>query len=262
MNPFYLLETLNNNAFSLVSAWHGLRGANTSVSGWRTPGLTIVGAAARVVARREASAAVVYGAGRNGGPVVDDGARATAASSPTASSGAMRRPRSCSRALDDATARGASPIALVRGSATGSAGRGTLAAAVRATALAACAEAGVALAAMGTVQATTQATLEAVDAGARGPAAGARRSARRGPAATWPTSSSRRRRWRGACVRTARPRGRRRSSWPRASTGRSRRSSSGASAGGRAVVVRASRRERLRPLGLYGALNALAPWRR
>lgn len=167
MNPFYLLETLNNNAFSLVSAWHGLRGANTSVSGWRTAALAVTGAAARVVARREAAAAVVYGAGRNAGPIVAmELARLRLL--PEGTVGGDAAAALVLEALDDATARGASPVALVCGTASGSAGRGTLAAAVRATAQAACAEAGVELAAVGTVHGDVQATLDAVDAGPRG----------------------------------------------------------------------------------------------
>jgi 3-oxoacyl-(acyl-carrier-protein) synthase len=64
MNPFYLLETLNNNAFSFLSAWHGLRGANTSLSGWSGPGLHVVALAARAVSRGDASACVACAASR------------------------------------------------------------------------------------------------------------------------------------------------------------------------------------------------------
>ena len=67
MNPFHLLETINNNAFSFLSAWHGLRGANTSVSGWSGPGLEAVSLAARTIVRGDAKAAVVCGTGRSAG---------------------------------------------------------------------------------------------------------------------------------------------------------------------------------------------------
>ncbi|MBL9087307.1 MAG: hypothetical protein JNM10_09200 [Planctomycetia bacterium] len=167
MNPFYLLETLNNNAFSLVSAWHGLRGANTSVSGWRTPGLAVVGAAARAVARGDATAAVAYGAGRNGGPVTTM-ELARLGVLPAGTVGGDAAGAFVLETLDAATARGASPVAIVRGAATGSAGRGSLAAAVRATAVAACGEAGLAVDAVGSVHGDTQATLDAVGAGDRG----------------------------------------------------------------------------------------------
>ena len=69
MNPFHLLDTINNNAFSFLSAWHGLRGANTSLSGWSGPGLEAVALAARTIVRGDARAAVVCGTGRSAGVV-------------------------------------------------------------------------------------------------------------------------------------------------------------------------------------------------
>lgn len=167
MNPFYLLETLNNNAFSLVSAWHGLRGANTSVSGWRTPGLAVVGAAARAVARGDATAAVAYGAGRNGGPITAM-ELARLGVLPPGTVGGDAAGAFVLETLDAARARGVAPLAVVRGAATGSAGRGSLADAVRATARAACDAAGLASADVGSVHGDAPATLEALGAGARG----------------------------------------------------------------------------------------------
>lgn len=167
MNPFYLLETLNNNAFSLVSAWHGHRGANTSVSGWRGPGVVAVTLAARAVAAGHADAAVGFGTGRLAGPVtvvelartglLPEGAR------PGDGAGAV-----VLEPADAAARRGARALAAVRGVGAGSAGRGTAAAAARAAAEAACAEAGVALADVGTVVADGAATLAALGAGPRG----------------------------------------------------------------------------------------------
>lgn len=63
VNPFVLLETLNNNAFSFLCAVYGLRGANTSLSGFSGPGLAAASLAARAVRSRRVGAAVALGAG-------------------------------------------------------------------------------------------------------------------------------------------------------------------------------------------------------
>jgi 3-oxoacyl-[acyl-carrier-protein] synthase II len=70
MNPFYLLETLNNNAFSFLSARYGLRGSNTSLSGGSVAGIAAVSVAARSVARGDARASVACGACRFATPLL------------------------------------------------------------------------------------------------------------------------------------------------------------------------------------------------
>lgn len=70
MNPFHLLETIQNNAFSFLSAWHGLRGSNTSLSGWAAVGLEALSLAARTIVRGDAAAAVACAASRLSNAVV------------------------------------------------------------------------------------------------------------------------------------------------------------------------------------------------
>ncbi len=67
VRPYYLLERLNNNAFSCLAAWHGLRGANTSLSGFSGLGLAAVSMAARAVRRGDADLAMAVGAARLSG---------------------------------------------------------------------------------------------------------------------------------------------------------------------------------------------------
>lgn len=67
VNPFVLLETLHNNAFSFVSAVFGLKGANATLSGFEGPGLAALSLAARAVATRRVLAAVGVGAGAASG---------------------------------------------------------------------------------------------------------------------------------------------------------------------------------------------------
>lgn len=62
VNPFVLLETLNNNAFSFLCAVYGLKGANTSFAGFEGPGMVAVQTAARAVRSRRLEAAVALGA--------------------------------------------------------------------------------------------------------------------------------------------------------------------------------------------------------
>jgi 3-oxoacyl-[acyl-carrier-protein] synthase II len=49
VNPFVLLETLHNNAFSFVTATFGLKGPNATLSGYEGTGLAAAGVAARAV---------------------------------------------------------------------------------------------------------------------------------------------------------------------------------------------------------------------
>lgn len=144
MSPFYLLETLNNNAFSFISAWHQLSGANTSLSGWGGPGALAVALAARAVSRGDASAVVACGAGRGTGAVIrleferlgmlPDGVP------PGEGAGAL-----VLEPLGDARARNARIQAVVAGSCATSGAGDRLVSAVRSAADAACDEAGVAL---------------------------------------------------------------------------------------------------------------------
>jgi 3-oxoacyl-[acyl-carrier-protein] synthase II len=69
VNPFVLLETLNNNAFSFLSALFELRGSNTSLSGFSGPGVAAIALAAGAVRRGGADVAVAAGASRPAGPV-------------------------------------------------------------------------------------------------------------------------------------------------------------------------------------------------
>lgn len=62
VNPFVLLETLNNNAFSFLCAVYGLKGANASYAGFEGPGMVAVQTAARAVRSRRLEAAVALGA--------------------------------------------------------------------------------------------------------------------------------------------------------------------------------------------------------
>jgi 3-oxoacyl-(acyl-carrier-protein) synthase len=143
MNPFYLLGTLNNNAFSFLSAWHGLRGSNTTLSGWSGAGLLAVSLAARSVARGDASAAVACGAARIAVPVVrmeiEHEGLLPPGAVPGEGAGAL-----VLEALAAARARGAAPLAVVLGHGAGfgsDAPHGASAAALREAAEAALAEA-------------------------------------------------------------------------------------------------------------------------
>lgn len=61
LNPFVLLQTLHNNAFSFLAAAFSLRGPNTTVSGWEGAGLAAVGLAARSLRTGRADAAIAAG---------------------------------------------------------------------------------------------------------------------------------------------------------------------------------------------------------
>ncbi len=67
--PFFLLESLKNNAFSFLSNLHDLKGANTSVGGWSGASLFALDMASRAVARGDLDRALVVGAGRATHPV-------------------------------------------------------------------------------------------------------------------------------------------------------------------------------------------------
>lgn len=64
LNPFYLLDTLNNNAYSFVTALLGFMGPGTSLSGPAGPGLLTVSMAARAIRRGDADVMLAVGAGR------------------------------------------------------------------------------------------------------------------------------------------------------------------------------------------------------
>lgn len=64
VKPFFMLESLKNNAFSFLASWYGLRGANTSVAGFSGPTWTCFDMAARSLARGSLDAALVVGAAR------------------------------------------------------------------------------------------------------------------------------------------------------------------------------------------------------
>ena len=64
VKPFFMLESLKNNAFSFLATWYGLRGANTSVAGFSGPTWTCFDMAARSLARGSLDAAIVLGAAR------------------------------------------------------------------------------------------------------------------------------------------------------------------------------------------------------
>ncbi len=114
LNPFYLLETLHNNAFSLLSAVHGLRGPNTSTSGWSGTGLAALSLCARTIARGGARVGLVVGAGRLTTPTArleigrlhPLGAEVV----PGEGAGAL-----CLEPLAAARARGLAPLAVVLG---------------------------------------------------------------------------------------------------------------------------------------------------
>lgn len=62
--PFFLLESLKNNAFSFLANLHELKGANTSVAGWSGASLAALDFAARALGRGDLDRALVVGAGR------------------------------------------------------------------------------------------------------------------------------------------------------------------------------------------------------
>ncbi|MDA1193639.1 MAG: beta-ketoacyl synthase N-terminal-like domain-containing protein [Planctomycetota bacterium] len=64
VKPFFMLESLKNNAFSFLATGYGLRGANTSVAGYAGPTWTCFDMAVRSVRSRRLDAAVVLGAAR------------------------------------------------------------------------------------------------------------------------------------------------------------------------------------------------------
>lgn len=70
VNPFVLLETLNNNAFSFVTASFGLKGSNATLSGLEGTGMAAFGLAARAVRTGRVGLAVACGAGCLTSPVL------------------------------------------------------------------------------------------------------------------------------------------------------------------------------------------------
>ena len=69
LNPFYLLDTLNNNAYSFVTALLGWMGPGTSLSGSSSPGFLAVSMAVRAIRRGDADAMLAVGAARWSTPV-------------------------------------------------------------------------------------------------------------------------------------------------------------------------------------------------
>lgn len=114
MTPFYLLETLTNNAFSFLTAWQGMRGPNTSVSGWQAQGLLALSLAAREVRRGDADVALAVGAGCVAGAAARFEEEHVGALPPgaVASEGAGAV---VLEALGKARARGVTPLAAVVG---------------------------------------------------------------------------------------------------------------------------------------------------
>ena len=64
VKPFFLLESLKNNAFSFLANLFDLRGPNTSVSGYAGPSVVLLDLAARALLRDDLDRALVVGAGR------------------------------------------------------------------------------------------------------------------------------------------------------------------------------------------------------
>jgi 3-oxoacyl-(acyl-carrier-protein) synthase len=67
--PFFLLESLKNNAFSFLANLYTLRGSNSSVSGYSGPSLGVLDLAARAVRRGDQDHALVVGAASTTCPV-------------------------------------------------------------------------------------------------------------------------------------------------------------------------------------------------
>ncbi len=112
VKPFFMLESLKNNAFSFLATWFGLRGANTSVAGFSGPTWTCLDMAVRSLARGSLDAAVVVGAARPTSGVARAELQANAV--PTAAgdgAGALVFERRA-----DAVARGIAGRAIVLGS--------------------------------------------------------------------------------------------------------------------------------------------------
>ncbi len=133
VNPFVLLMTLSNNAFSFLSALHDLRGANTTFSGFEGAGLVAIQAAARAVRTRRLDAAVALGSGAATSGVVRHELAAMGLASPGEGAEAVVRPLDRRRLgcapgdgagalvlepLHVARSRGAGPYAVVLGQAS------------------------------------------------------------------------------------------------------------------------------------------------
>jgi 3-oxoacyl-[acyl-carrier-protein] synthase II len=114
ISPFYLLDTLVNNAFSFTAALHGLRGSNTSISGWSATGAEVVSLAARALVRGDARLVVALAAGRVSGRVVRFEMRAHGVL-PDGRPGAEGAVALVLEPLQAARDRGARPMAVVAG---------------------------------------------------------------------------------------------------------------------------------------------------
>lgn len=63
--PYFILQSIKNNAFSFLANLHDLKGANTAVAGWSGATLGIVDSAGRALRRGDLDRALVVGAGRS-----------------------------------------------------------------------------------------------------------------------------------------------------------------------------------------------------
>ena len=64
VKPFFLLESIKNNAFSFLANLFDLQGTNTSVGGFEAATLDLLDLAARALARKDLDRALVVGTGR------------------------------------------------------------------------------------------------------------------------------------------------------------------------------------------------------
>lgn len=119
VKPFYMLESLKNNAFSFLATMFELRGGNTSVAGFAGPTLQTFDLAARSLARGSLDLACVVAAGRP----TTAAARAKMALQDYVGDGGLRAPGDGAAALvlerrESAAARGAPVRALLAGQAS------------------------------------------------------------------------------------------------------------------------------------------------
>lgn len=130
VKPFFMLESLKNNAFSFLAGLFDLRGPNTGTAGFDTTSLVLLDLAARAVARGDLERALVVGAGR----ITEDVARLDVVlhglARPAGRGGAYRPLEAggtgvapgegaaalCLETLEGARARGVRPLATLLGS--------------------------------------------------------------------------------------------------------------------------------------------------
>jgi|GEM_PF-654330 len=137
VNPFVLLETLHNNAFSFITAAFGIKGPNVSLAGYEGSGLAALGLASRAVRTGRVRLAVGVGTGATAGPLLRYELSTLGQLSPAADPAGAPRPFDAARdglvagdgaaalvfePLEVARARGSGPWAVVVGTA-GATGR-------------------------------------------------------------------------------------------------------------------------------------------